>query len=651
MPRVIYLGLQAFANEPQELLPTAEPPLALATLSSAENETPLSHNGPLLLQHLNQDDQRLLSDWLKQDKKRELTIAWPQPQGWLAARLSQGAALEATLDEWQQQGKVLLQLFRAARRQIRLVGYTPGSPIETLASPAAGEPLLPVYQLAAAQLLGQHATVQEVHDYLQASSQESHEEPLESYALVEAVLKNHDQQQHAEKENQQYREQLQNANTERDRQQQELSRLKGELQRACDDQAHYLEQLQKVQTSLEERNSEKQAFEQRIEEALTSADENGRLLQQSNAERDQQQQIIARLKGEVTAAREEYALAFQQLQDVQQALETKADDQKVKALEEKNTQLLSQLHSVQRSLEKSLSEKQQIQKDCDNTKTAQQRLEKEKSALKQAVDTQHQEHQAILQTLQDAQSDNAQLLVTLQQVQQAYDELNLESEVLTKRKDRELDQQQRLMDSQLQQQQRLVDAQQQNLDSVVGKLEQRVAELHKTQEQLEKSSLNQTYLRQQLEKRQKELNMLRNSSQQHIHHLERLVQWLRVHAQRHAAAAYREIRSYKKTLPKQAAMLEASRFFDADWYREQYPDVAQAGLRPAEHFIKFGAIDGRDPGPLFSTDFYLTYYEDVAASGQHPLLHYLRHGVTEQRETRPEQRHLPAPQTLAEEGK
>ena len=129
------------------------------------------------------------------------------------------------------------------------------------------------------------------------------------------------------------------------------------------------------------------------------------------------------------------------------------------------------------------------------------------------------------------------------------------------------------------------------------------------------------------------------------------MQWLRVHAQRHAAAAYREIRSYKKTLPKQAAMLEASRFFDADWYREQYPDVAQAGLKPAEHFIKFGAIDGRDPGPLFSTDFYLTYYEDVAASGLHPLLHYLRHGVMEQRETRPEQRHLPARQTPAEESK
>ncbi|MGY4877579.1 hypothetical protein ACLUEY_06785 [Vreelandella aquamarina] len=650
MPRVIYLGLQAFANEPQELLPTAESPLALATLSSDENETPLSHDGPLLLQHLTQDDQRLLNDWLKQDKKRELTIAWPQPQRWLAARLSQGAALEATLDEWQQQGKVLLQLFRAARRQVRLVGYIPGSPMETLASPAAGEPLLPVYQLAAAQLLGQHAMVQEVHDYLQASSQESHDEPLESHALVEAVLKNHDQQHQAEKEKQQYREKLQHAETERDRQQQELSRLKGELQRARDDQAHYLAQLQKVQTSLEESNSEKQTLTRQIEEQSVSVSESRRLLEQANTELTDVKEENSLLLEQLHSVQEVFEIQVNKLSDIQRHEEQQrktAEQYQHKLLksEKENSLLLTQLQSVQEALERRINEQHEEQK-------------KLKENQHKAAEKNHQQ-------ITELEEEKALLLQQLQVVQETYEVLLNDSKALDRVQketilclEQKNEEQETVSSKAIQQLEKERDEQkaisathQGNHDAVVNKLEQRVAELHKTQELLEKSALDHVQLRQQLEKRQKELNMLRNSSQQHIHHLERLVQWLRVHAQRHAAAAYREIRSYKKTLPKQAAMLEASQFFDADWYREQYPDVAQAGLRPAEHFIKFGAIDGRDPGPLFSTDFYLTYYEDVAASGQHPLLHYLRHGVTEQRETRPEQRHLPAPKTLAEEGK
>ncbi len=241
------------------------------------------------------------------------------------------------------------------------------------------------------------------------------------------------------------------------------------------------------------------------------------------------------------------------------------------------------------------------------------------------------------ETLATAQKENAQLLNTLQQAQQAYEALSQEYQALAARKDDEIFQQQRL-----------VNAQQQNIDSVVTKLERRAAEVQKIQQQLEKSTQDTAHFRQQLEKRQKELNILRADTQRHISHLESLVQWLRVHAQRHAAVAYRDSRSYKKELPKQLAMLEATPFFDADWYLAQYPDVAKSGIKPAEHFIKFGAIDGRHPSSQFSTDFYLTHYKDVAASGQHPLLHYLRHGIAEQRKTQPPQHHLPAPKKPTE---
>ena len=461
MPRVIYLGLEAFADEPQQLLPTAESPLALATLSSAENEMPLSHDGPLLLQCLTQADQRLLSDWLKQDSKRELTIAWPQPEAWIAAKLASGEPASKALNNWLDQAKYLLKLFRGARRQLTLAGYRPGAELKEVATPLASSesPCEAIYQLAADHLCLQSPQLQEAHAYLVASSQECTNYTAKPEATIATALKQYGEQQQAQKK-------------------------------------------------------------------------------------------------------------------------AKALEQKHTEIEEENMLLLQQLHLVQEAYEslhhQMKDESQQLTKAAER----QQKLEKERNTLKAGLD-----------------------------------------------------------------------ATQKNLDSIVAKLEQRVADLHKAQEQLEKSSLDQVSLRQQLENRQKELNTLRTSSQQHIHHLERLVQWLRVHAQRHAAAVYREIRSYKKTLPKQVAMLEASQFFDADWYREQYPDVAKAGLKPAEHFIKFGAIDGRDPSALFSTAFYLTHYEDVAASGQHPLLHYIRHGVTEKREIRPEQHHLPAPQTSAEGGK
>lgn len=134
-------------------------------------------------------------------------------------------------------------------------------------------------------------------------------------------------------------------------------------------------------------------------------------------------------------------------------------------------------------------------------------------------------------------------------------------------------------------------------------------------------------------------------------HIARLIRWLRLYPQRYIDAAYHEIGSFKEALSKQTALIEESRFFDADWYCEQYPDIAKAGVNPAEHFIKFGAIDGRDPSNLFSTGYYITQYEDVIASGEHPLLHYLQNHLTDQREAYPPEDGLPSADALQGDGK
>jgi hypothetical protein len=73
--------------------------------------------------------------------------------------------------------------------------------------------------------------------------------------------------------------------------------------------------------------------------------------------------------------------------------------------------------------------------------------------------------------------------------------------------------------------------------------------------------------------------------------------------------------------PRLAARLRRSAFFDAAWYLAQYPDVAAAGVDPAEHYLQSGASEGRDPGPRFSTRGYLAAYPEAARSGQNPLLY------------------------------
>lgn len=71
------------------------------------------------------------------------------------------------------------------------------------------------------------------------------------------------------------------------------------------------------------------------------------------------------------------------------------------------------------------------------------------------------------------------------------------------------------------------------------------------------------------------------------------------------------------------------------WYLETYPDVAALKMNPAEHYLRFGALMGRNPGRNFNTRFYLSQYPDVAESGLNPLVHYLQIGQAEGRRSKP----------------
>ena len=75
--------------------------------------------------------------------------------------------------------------------------------------------------------------------------------------------------------------------------------------------------------------------------------------------------------------------------------------------------------------------------------------------------------------------------------------------------------------------------------------------------------------------------------------------------------------------------------FDTDWYLKQNPDVKESGTNPLQHFIEYGAREGRDPNPLFDTDWYLKQNPDVKESGTNPLQHFIEYGAREGRDPNP----------------
>ena len=72
--------------------------------------------------------------------------------------------------------------------------------------------------------------------------------------------------------------------------------------------------------------------------------------------------------------------------------------------------------------------------------------------------------------------------------------------------------------------------------------------------------------------------------------------------------------------------------FDLPYFLIRNPDIAQAAeVDPIQHYIDYGADEGRDPSPDFSTRHYVERYPDVKESGMNPFYHWLKIGCAEGR--------------------
>ena len=75
------------------------------------------------------------------------------------------------------------------------------------------------------------------------------------------------------------------------------------------------------------------------------------------------------------------------------------------------------------------------------------------------------------------------------------------------------------------------------------------------------------------------------------------------------------------------ALLEATPLFDKAWYFNKYPDAARLGIGAAEHYLRHGALEMRQPSIYFDPQYYLVEQSpELQGSGFNPLVHFLRTG-------------------------
>ncbi|MEO8333246.1 MAG: glycosyltransferase family 2 protein [Gallionella sp.] len=84
-------------------------------------------------------------------------------------------------------------------------------------------------------------------------------------------------------------------------------------------------------------------------------------------------------------------------------------------------------------------------------------------------------------------------------------------------------------------------------------------------------------------------------------------------------------RKYTQTR-KQIKLIKSSRLFDEEWYLSRYRDVARVGADPVEHYLQYGAAEGRNPSRLFNTRLYVESNPEITKMGMNPLVHFLTYG-------------------------
>lgn len=358
------------------------------------------------------------------------------------------------------------------------------------------------------------------------------------------------------------------------------------------------EQSEQAQQHAETVSSECQALEAQLKQ-LKSVQSNLEA-QLQKAETDQKN------------LQDENTLLLEQLHKVQEELETyyhkaKNGDSESASLKAQNTELEQRLQQAKtQDIERLKSVEVQ---ETGTSQATRVQLEKELATQKQALEKS--------ETLQASfKEENDLVLKQLFKVQEELESYYLQNQDLKKSK-KAAERQKQAAEAELKKQK--------NEYNLTVQL------LHSAQKELDKQ-------RHSLKAEQAKINALTrrlSRSEQRLNRTQKALTQVREHFKpsfmSKAIRALGKIKRHNRLVSHQIALVQASEYFDPRWYQREYPDVALHFDNPAEHYVRHGAHEGRQPGPRFNASEYLKQNPDVAGSGQNPLVHYLMHGRTEGR--------------------
>ncbi|RRS33632.1 MAG: hypothetical protein NV67_15735 [Gammaproteobacteria bacterium (ex Lamellibrachia satsuma)] len=582
----------------------------------------------------------LLDFWAETFPQARFLLFYIRAESALAYALQKGINPEQFIEDWHASNQVLIHFQRRNRRRSLLLDAEAAAQqpdaladacqrIGLVLQPANLSPILtyaaPALEcLLASQFLHEQPAIQVLQMELEASAQPLGEAVVHEFPQLKELYQGYRQWQTRIEQLTTGRDEQAKLATER---QAELTQVKQaqEVLNAVSKGAEQenellLLQLHQVQEELESIFLQKQQIEQsnkeqgsKLKQLQQELDEARRQFQTEEKARKglagEQQKLQSQI-GHLTKGRDEQArLATERQSELTQIKQTQEVlNAASKGTEQENELLLLQLHQVQEELEAVFLQKQQIdqfQKEQDS----------KLKQLQQELDQTRKDFQAEEKIRKGLAGEQQKLQ---SQIEQLTKERGEQAKLATERQ------------SELTQ----IKQTQERLAAANNKTEQEnellLLQLHQVQEELE--YYFNKYLERVRELEEQNKAEFSGSEEQGESEKSKPAKTSKITTPiRALAKPFRLSNKVRKREKMLVNLLKDSGLFDESWYLSKYPDVAEAGIDPIHHYLRYGASEGRNPSSKFDTAFYLATNPDIAQAEINPLVHYLRYGKDEGR--------------------
>lgn len=549
----------------------------------------------------------------------QLMVAAIQAEHFLAAASEAGQTMHSAAAQWQQITTSLLAAQRQNRRRIQVFNLhqalSAPDPLNQLLETSNGlpaqQPPHTIELLAACQYLAQQPELQRLNTQLQAIAL-----PIAANEQltvdVEQVLLRHKTQIA------------------------QVQQQESDLKSAQAETEFMLLQLHQVQEELEQQHLKLQQQENTLKLKTNECELTAAKIQQLHAECAQQQVKLQQKDNELKLTTDAHKLTTAQVQQLQKELE----QQHIKLQQQENALKLNaderELITTQLQYQQEELQNQQIKLQQKETELISQQNENELILLQlQQVQEELEQYNAQLQAKKTQlekhlnkekwlRENQNKIEKKLQTAQKQLAERNQALQTLNEEREDFIAQVQRSEMRAGQCERELKAEQQNNKHTLFAKEKQYAKELSKLERQLRQANARAASAEFSLKQAEQELVALKTS-----------ISWRFATPVRAIGKMVKKTDSAREELTQQIGLLLTSEYFDVEWYLRTYKDVAENNINPAEHYLLFGAKEGRLPGPLFDGNWYLQQYPDVAKANINPLLHFITHGQQEGRSSSP----------------